>query len=520
MSERKIESVSSGRAGVLRRLLRDRTGNTMVIIAMALVPIMAMVGSGVDVARTYAAKQRLQNACDAAALAARRDMAAGAFDTAAETEGLKYFNFNFPAGTMNTTDLDVDIQRATNDASVVQVTASANVNTTIMKMFGWETIAIEAECDADKDYVNNDIMIVLDVTLSMNCKAGTSCTSSTTEQSGSRVSRIRTGTKGIYLALKDAQGVRTRYGFMPYSMGINVGRDLVGTNYAEDYIRNPAPYRTGTANNQLNTSTNHNNAWIDAWKSNTTWKTTALNKQNIGCVEERATIGQSGATAINILTSVSKADIDTVSKTNVEQQWSPYDQDATIGESGGDRLESFCPAPATRLKTFSTETDFQTYVTDAVSRVGGYTYHDLGIIWAMRYLSSSGMFSADNPTEFQPAGGSEKIRVDKHIVFMTDGLLQVNDAIYSAYGIDKFHKRLGNTGAINTRQKNRFWAACNRAKEMGMTIWVIALDVTSGKDDVKKCATDDDHFYTSDGTDIQEIFELIGRGIGRLRLTK
>ena len=54
---------------------------------------------------------------------------------------------------------------------------------------------------------------------------------------------------------------------------------------------------------------------------------------------------------------------------------------------------------------------------------------------------------------------------------------------------------------------------------MGITVWVIALDVTD-IDDIKDCATSADHFYTSDGSDLEEIFEKIGQGIGNLRLTR
>ena len=56
-------------------------------------------------------------------------------------------------------------------------------------------------------------------------------------------------------------------------------------------------------------------------------------------------------------------------------------------------------------------------------------------------------------------------------------------------------------------------------KATGTTIWVIALDVTA-TDDIDDCATSAAHFYTSDGSDLEEVFENIGRGIGNLRLTR
>ena len=54
----------------LRNLLTDTKGNTLAIFAAALVPLVAMIGSGLDLSFAYMAKAKLQNACDAAVLAA------------------------------------------------------------------------------------------------------------------------------------------------------------------------------------------------------------------------------------------------------------------------------------------------------------------------------------------------------------------------------------------------------------------------------------------------------------------
>ena len=49
----------------LSRIRRDVSGNTIALVAAALVPLTAMIGGGVDVARIYMTKTRLQQACDA-----------------------------------------------------------------------------------------------------------------------------------------------------------------------------------------------------------------------------------------------------------------------------------------------------------------------------------------------------------------------------------------------------------------------------------------------------------------------
>src|SRR5690606_40200961 len=81
--------------GFLRRLCSDTAGNTLAIVAAALIPITAMIGSGLDLSRAYMAKRRLQSACDAASLAAGRVIRNDALtDDDAET-GEQSVHFNF-----------------------------------------------------------------------------------------------------------------------------------------------------------------------------------------------------------------------------------------------------------------------------------------------------------------------------------------------------------------------------------------------------------------------------------------
>jgi hypothetical protein len=86
-------------------------------------------------------------------------------------------------------------------------------------------------------------------------------------------------------------------------------------------------------------------------------------------------------------------------------------------------------------------------------------------------------------------------------------------------GITRYHERIGGSGTQEEKHVSRFHSICNRVKATGTTIWVIALD-ENDTDDIAICATSAAHFYTSDGSDLEQIFETIGRGIGNLRLTR
>ncbi|MCA1748395.1 MAG: TadE/TadG family type IV pilus assembly protein [Parasphingopyxis sp.] len=507
--------------GFLSRLLHDRRGNTLAMAGAALVPIAGMIGSGLDMARAYMAEAKLQNACDAGALAARRTMEGADFTSDVEEEGERFFDFNFPASTMSAENVTRTVAQDDDSDTTVVVTASADIPTTIMSLFGKDTIPITVTCNADNDYGNNDIMVVLDVTGSMNCAPGVSGSCGNTEQPGSKASRLRAGAQGLYNALAGASNTRTRFGLMPYSVTVNVGRrllnrDILKSTYHYQCDGTDWYYGTEYCSGGKSLSPVHidDTQWAD---SNANLGIRNWRQSGAACVEERPSSGNS-ANPIVIGTSVSQDDIDAraANGNDTARQWGRYDPERVVTDSPWYSLSTAsgaCPAEAVKLRTFGSQNAFNNAVASATANLRGNTYHDVGMIWAARFLSSTGIFASDNPTEW------DGVPVAKHIVYLTDGELVVNGSTYSTYGIESAYDRLQGSGSQPAQHIARFHAACSRAKSMGMTIWVIALDVGS-TGDISPCATSGDHFFTSDGSDLEEVFARIGQGIGRLRLTQ
>lgn len=496
------------RPGLLSRLRRNTAGNTLAIAGAALVPIAAMIGSGLDMSRAYMAQAKLQNACDAAALAARRQMSGRTWTSAAEAEGRRFFNFNFPASTMNAQNVSAVIAQSTTDSSTVEVAASADIPTTIMGLFGKDSMPISVNCDADEDYGNNDIMVVLDVTGSMNSSPSTG--------GGSKISMLRNAAIGLYRALESAPNSRTRYGIVPYSMTVNVGgvlrdQDILDATY---YWQSRSVCTQYKSNGSCKTYSNVYDLW-DVPRSSTSWSSMAAWRQNSSaCIEERPTIGNP-AHEIRIEQAVSQADIDAVASNSNDRarQWGRYDTGQAKTRSGNTISPNACPARASRLREYTSQSSFQTAINSATATVAGNTYHDIGMMWGMRLLSSTGMFAADNPTQWNG------VPVNRHIVYLTDGNLQVSTSGYSAYGYETERKRLQGSQSQNDRHIAHFLSACSRARSMGMTVWVIAFDVTDTAE-IAPCATSSGHFFTSNGTNLESVFTQIGQGIGRLRLTE
>jgi Flp pilus assembly protein TadG len=233
--------------GWLARLASDQKGNTLAIVGAALVPLTAMIGSGVDMSRAYMAKQRLQAACDAASLAGRRAMTNDTLTSTVTSEATKFFNFNFPQGSYQTTSFTPSVTRPS--SGVVAVSASTNIPTAIMKIFGFTSLPISVTCDASLNFVNTDVLLVLDVTGSMAEDVNGNSTSTVADQ---KITALKDAVMALYDALAPVQtqlaanGMRLRYGVVPYSSTVNVGSLIRAVNPA--YLADDVDYEARVAN--------------------------------------------------------------------------------------------------------------------------------------------------------------------------------------------------------------------------------------------------------------------------------
>ena len=210
--------------GIMSRLARDKRGATLPMMAAAIVPIAAMVGAGLDMSRVYLVRTRLQQACDAGAVAVRRSMSATNTANANEDnklEGYKFFDFNFPQGAYGTESVSRVFVGATgtNGVGNVEGDASAIVPTSVMKLFAVNTLTVSTSCAATVSIPNTDVMFVLDVSGSMSAKAVSTDTQT-------KIQALKSATKTFFTTLgkgSDSGGGRIRYGFVPYSSQANTG---------------------------------------------------------------------------------------------------------------------------------------------------------------------------------------------------------------------------------------------------------------------------------------------------------
>lgn len=279
MNERAAMPANSpSRPGLISRLRSNTAGNTLMLVAGAIIPLTAMIGAGVDMGRTYLVKSRLQQACDAGVLAGRKYMTGTTFSETADSRSRAFFSNNFPTGSFGTTNLSFTPSR-TNDGQVTGA-ASVRVPMAVMQVFGNQQIDLSVVCDARYEVANTDVMLVLDVTGSMaDCPDDSNCGSG----AGSKIVGLRAAVLSFYDTVSAATSANSRFrvGFVPYSSAVNIGIDpFTSTNILpSNYLVDSWTYQSRVANMEK-----------DGWTPTTTYsgwtnQTYGVNISNSNCTK-------------------------------------------------------------------------------------------------------------------------------------------------------------------------------------------------------------------------------------------
>ncbi|WAT18420.1 pilus assembly protein TadG-related protein [Aurantiacibacter sp. MUD11] len=215
-----IPSLREPASRFLKRLARNSAGNVAAMLAAALFPLLALIGGGVDMGRGYLAHSRLQQACDAGVLAARQRLGSsvavdGVVPEDVAATGQRFFNINFRNGVYGTENRAFQMTLEENFA--ISGEARVDVPTTLMQVFGHETMDIVVDCEAILNFSDLDVMMVLDVTGSMRRR--------NPGDSLSRLDSVKAVIRRFHAQIEasKAAGTEIRYGFVPYAANVNVG---------------------------------------------------------------------------------------------------------------------------------------------------------------------------------------------------------------------------------------------------------------------------------------------------------
>jgi Flp pilus assembly protein TadG len=198
----------------IRRLRSDARGNVAMLFGLSLPILILMVLGGVDIHRASTVRVNLQDALDAAALAAARSPYTSNVDL--QRVGLTALRANlkpYPDIILR----EADTTFLLNSEGVVVASSRVDVKTLVANIFlppyGQfmdDYLPVGAHSEVDRSSKNIEVGLVLDITGSM---------------SGQRIIDLKAAaTQLVDIVVQDVQTpFYTRMAIIPYSMGVNVG---------------------------------------------------------------------------------------------------------------------------------------------------------------------------------------------------------------------------------------------------------------------------------------------------------
>ncbi len=190
----------------LTQLFTNRNGAVAIIFALALVPLTVASGLAVDLGRAYLIKNRLSYALDAAGLAVGSTVSDDA--QTLQSVAQSFFDANYPASELGIPAIPT--LTINDETGLITVTATADVNTLLMRHVGIDTITVEASSQITRETTGLEVVMALDNTGSMF---------------GSKLRDLKTASKTLVDILfgDDEQSDKLFIGVVPFAATVNIG---------------------------------------------------------------------------------------------------------------------------------------------------------------------------------------------------------------------------------------------------------------------------------------------------------
>ncbi len=472
------------------RLRACRRGGVAVFLALAIVPVIGFVGIGTDVARAYLVKSRLSSALDAAALAGGRSF----FLTTRDADIDMFFNANFPSGYLGAT-VTGPIKDPDVDNETLELTASAVVPTSFMRVLGYQDMTVSAYAQVKRELIALDVVLAIDMSGSMTSSA---------IGGGSRIEAARTAAHTLIDILfgtssnKDLLGI----GLVPWNSKVNVTVDGESYDHAlttEDAAE--AAYIHPVTGAAASTVFNVNNSPVPLLNDpGPDWT---------GCVFQRYSDDGDDSNDGDVMLDIARIG------TSDWLAWEPIgpDGDPLSGWSncamsvGGQECGPCLSHGITPLQHSKTVIGEKV---DALTSPQGQTNIPQGLGWAWRVLMPSAPF-----TEALP---DPPYRRQQAILLLTDG--------QNVGGSGDGYKAIWGTGSDAFDEMNtRLVTLANNVKASGVIVYVIqfANDDADLKAVLQQVASGPDapFYHLAPGAaELQNVFREVANHLTELRLSK
>jgi Flp pilus assembly protein TadG len=449
---------------MLKRYLYGTGGNVAMMFSGTILVVLMGIGAAIDFNGMSSQRVKYQALADMAVLAA----AASGEDNPAELKKIAKaaVDGNNFTGDDLTTNLSIP------NGNTLRVEVSSNYKTSIMGLFGMDTIAVKAGAEAPpKGQGKINLALVLDVTGSM---------------SGSKIATLRTAATDLVDSLSDTDGD---------GIGDDGGNSMFAVVPFARYVQIPMSYSTAP--------------WLDIVLEedcdiNVDWD------NSTGCTDITVTDDDDGI--IETYTTTTCTNYAYLPEVCETEPW-----DGCVGSRtypwntrdyyGGMRIPGreeglWCDDELVPL------TNQVSVIKDKIDDIDtdAETYIPSGLVWGWRALSP------DAP--LVQADTADRTERKSAMLLMTDGA--------NTRSVDssepEFH--WGNdVDAANTITSE----LCEGAKASGIIIYTVAFDVTD-VDTIamlRNCATDPTKFFDAgDGTALELAFEDVGKDLARVILSK
>lgn len=521
----------------IRQFISNQHGVIFPIVAFAMLGLIGAVGTAVDIGRGQLMQSKMQNALDAAGLAA----AASVNTSDIQSEVTRYMNLNFATNLQGTTITSL-VPTLSEDGTILTVHATATMPTSFMGIFGQNTMNLAATTEVTRSNKGMELVLVLDTTGSM---------------AGSKLTALKTASHDL-IEILYGEGNSTAenlwIGVVPFSQGVNIGAShtdwidsahygtldwhgvpwagCVEARYTGRDITDDTPslealkayYWPDTSNND----------WLRNSTSESTSNTVRIcNNQSscrcgttyvCGCTSS-STSSTEGALTTTVTTDIcincsgsgsSRRCNQTTTTTTAVTSPAPFP--VITNEQGPNR---YCPSEVTRLT--STRADVEAGI-DALEARGA-THIPTGAVWGWRMLSPRwrGLWGNPMDTNALPLDYNTDLMI-KAAIIMTDGENTMYSNIDGAYGV-LGDNQLGTTdaGAASDALDGKVTSICNAMKAQGIIVYTIVFDLNSTGVEtmMRNCATQPDYFFDSpDAATLQQAFRTIGDSLANLRISQ
>lgn len=475
---------------MLNKLFKNERGNVVMIFALALVPILAVAGTAIDVSRMQSAKIQMSALLDQAVVAS----ANLSYTDTPEVLIEDWMKSQVGQFGYNPDDLEVTVvSNIALNSKDVTATARLTMDTALMYMFGFERVTIEVDATAVQSITNIEIAMVLDISSSMR---------------GNRLTSLKTAsTEFIDIMLTPDTLNTTSINVVPFGGTVNIG----------DTLFNKFAVQTTDSSTIINPDE-------DDYDIGSNVETSAF----------RFTDGETCIEAIQddydteMLPSFSRAQVPDFWRWWNNHPWCPEDASAVFLNS-------------------SNPTALKNHLNGMVLSDG--TGMDIGTMWGLKTLSPSfrgelGGDYAGRPLEF------DILESQKVMIIMTDGAITAQNrpeepaignvhtnrptnraphtsAISNQGNRQNMQTTRGRgsatTSASNDSGVGRFKKACNEAKAKGVQVFTIGFQIKSGSlpDKIlEECATSISYYYHVEGLDLTATFQSIAAQVNALRITQ